>query len=59
MTVQWNEAMIKKAMDDVNNASRALAANANRRLTCEALVIKLMNAAKEEIKVADSCGNTI
>ncbi|MBP2656574.1 MAG: polymerase delta prime subunit [Firmicutes bacterium] len=47
MVTLWNEECLRRAWDGVKEASQALDANANSRLTYEALMIKLINAAKE------------
>lgn len=44
---QWNEERLVKALSVVENARRALQANANARLTSEALLIKIYDLAKE------------
>ena len=48
MARNWDEARLFEAVAMVEQACRALEGNANPRLTCEALLIKLMNAAKGE-----------
>ena len=44
---RWNEESLLQALQAVENARRALKANANARLTCEALLIKIYDLAKE------------
>jgi DNA polymerase III subunit delta' len=43
----WDEPRLLKALDELKNSRRALEANANTRLTCEALLIKLTDAVME------------
>jgi DNA polymerase-3 subunit delta' len=50
----WNEDGILGAMSDIREAERALDANANVRLTSEALLINLMNWAQRRKSFADS-----
>jgi DNA polymerase-3 subunit delta' len=45
----WQEAGLEKALTAVKEAGRAIEGNANSRLTCEAMLIQLMEAAKEGI----------
>ena len=44
---RWNEERLLQALQAVENARRALKANANARLTSEALLIKIYDLAKE------------
>lgn len=43
----WNEGQLVKAIKEVENARRAFLANANTRLTSEALLIKIYDLARE------------
>jgi len=47
MAAAWDEARLRQALSDVKHAKQALETNANSRLTCEALLIKLTDAVKE------------
>jgi len=58
MVTLWNEVCLRRAWDGVKEASRAIGANANPRLTYEALMIKLIDAAKEGQDVY-SCRHTV
>jgi DNA polymerase III subunit delta' len=59
MAAAWQEARLVQALEDIKHAVRALNANANPRLTCEALLIRLMDAAREGIDNANGCRHTV
>jgi len=59
MAAAWEGVRLAQALDDIKQAVRALGANANKRLTCEALLIRLMDAAREGKDNANSCWHTI
>lgn len=50
----WDEAAIMGALDSIKEAERAFAANANVRLTSEALLLKLINLAQRGKNFANS-----
>ncbi|HMM20769.1 MAG TPA: DNA polymerase III subunit delta' [Selenomonadales bacterium] len=47
MTAEWDEERLCRAIAAVAETQRALGTNANTRLACEAMFIKLLEAAKE------------
>ncbi|MDR3592679.1 MAG: DNA polymerase III subunit delta' [Negativicutes bacterium] len=59
MAAAWEEAGLTQALNDIKHAVRALEGNANPRLTCEALLIRLMDAAGEGKDNANGCWHTV
>lgn len=59
MAASWGGAGLNQALAAVKHAIRALESNANTRLTCEALLISLMDAAREGNKNENGCWHTL
>jgi DNA polymerase III, delta'' subunit len=55
----WDAPGLDKALRTVQEARSALEGNANTRLTCEAMLIHLMEAAREGKRHADRCRSTV
>ncbi len=55
----WDAARLDEALQAVREAGRALEGNANTRLTCEAMLVYLLDAAKEGTRRADRRRNTV
>lgn len=47
MAAAWDDARLDKALEIVREAGRAMEGNANTRLTCEAMLINLVDVARE------------
>lgn len=59
MAAAWTEAGLTAALQAVRDAGRALETNANTRLTCEAMLIRLLEATREGMHGADRRRNTV
>ncbi|HWQ60835.1 MAG TPA: hypothetical protein VN521_00885, partial [Negativicutes bacterium] len=57
--VAWDASRLDEALRAVREAGRALEGNANTRLTCEAMLIYLLDAAREGTRRADRRRNTV
>ncbi len=55
----WDAVRLDEALQAVRGAERALGGNANTRLTCEAMLIYLLDAAREGTRRADRRRNTV
>ena len=59
MACQWPEKSLIKASNRIRDAYRALASNANTKMTWEALILELAHMAKEEETGANRCWYTV
>lgn len=59
MAACWDEARLTLALGTVRDAVRTLETNANTRLTCEAMLIRLLDAAREGIQSANRRRNSL
>lgn len=59
LAAAWDAIRLDEALQAVREAGRALEGNANTRLTCEAMLIYLLDAAREGARRADRRRNTV